>query len=171
MRDKSYRAYPLGQESGRYLRAKRKRLTESSYRDYEACLDKLARHFCDLEVRDFEPPAGTELLEDFLDHQWGAREPRTYNKNHSILTDFFRWQVRRGELHGDPMLLIERAKPRGVHRETFSGDQRHAIFAANPEQPNITALRLLLTYGLRKGTLQHVGSATSTSQGGASPRS
>jgi integrase len=54
------------------------------------------------------------------------------------------------------MLPIERAKGRGVHRETFSADQRLAIFAANPEQPNITALRLLLTYGLRKGTLQRV---------------
>ena len=64
--------------------------------------------------------------------------------------------VRRGELHGDPTLLIERAKPRGVHRETFSADQRRAILAANPEQPSITALRLLLTYGLRKGTLQRV---------------
>jgi hypothetical protein len=32
----------MGQEAAAYLRAKRKRLTDSSYRGYEGCLDKLA---------------------------------------------------------------------------------------------------------------------------------
>lgn len=156
VKDKSYRAFPVGQEGGRYLRAKRKRLTKDSQRDYEACLDKLARFFSDLEIRDFEPPVGTERLEEFLEHQWGDRAPRTYNKNHSILSDFFKFEVLRGELHGNPMLPIERAKKRDVHREVFSPDDRLAIFAANPIQPDSTALRLLLTYGLRKGALQAV---------------
>ena len=93
VKDKSYRAFPLGQEAGHYLRAKRKRLTPSSYRDYESCLDKLARHFLDLEIGDLEPPVGTERLEEFLDAQWGEREGRTYNKNLSILRDFFKWAV------------------------------------------------------------------------------
>ena len=35
MKDKSYRAFPLGLEAGHYLRAKRKRLTDDSYRDYD----------------------------------------------------------------------------------------------------------------------------------------
>jgi integrase len=156
MKDKSYRAFPIGQEAGRYLRAKRKSLTPDSYRDYESCLDKLARFFCDLNISDFEPPIGTERLEEFLDHQWGKSAPRTYNKNHSVLKDFFRFQQMRGELHGDPMLAISRAKARGVHRETFSGDQKRAIFAANPQRPDIFALRLLLTYALRKGALRDV---------------
>ena len=55
VKDKSYRAFPLGQEAGHYLRSKRKRLTRSSYIDYESCLDKLARHFLDLELASFEP--------------------------------------------------------------------------------------------------------------------
>lgn len=85
MRDKSYQLLPMGQEAATYLRAKRKRLTESSYRDYEGCLDKFARHFPDLQLADFEPPVGTNRIEEFLDHQWGHREPRTYNKNPAIL--------------------------------------------------------------------------------------
>ena len=72
MKDKSYRAFPIGLEAGHYLRAKRKRLTAESYRDYEACLDKLARYFADLELSDLEPPIGTERLEEFLEFQWGA---------------------------------------------------------------------------------------------------
>ena len=42
LKDKSYQEFPIGQDAAAYLRAKRKRLTESSYRDYEGCLDKLA---------------------------------------------------------------------------------------------------------------------------------
>jgi len=32
--------------------------------------------------------------------------------------DFFQWQVKRGRLHGDPTLLIERARSRQVYRTT-----------------------------------------------------
>jgi integrase/recombinase XerC len=132
---------------------KRKRLTDSSYRDYESGLDKLARHFPDLRLEDFEPPAGTERLEEFLDHQWGSGAPRTYNKNLSICKDFFQWQVKRGRLHGDPTMLIERAKSRQVYRTTFTSDQRRAIIAEQDSLRDRIALRLLLDYGLREGAL------------------
>ena len=78
MRDKSYELLPLGEDVAAYLRAKRKRLTESSYRSYEGTLDKLARDFAALRVEDFEPPAGTARLEQFLDDRWGSgRRGRT----------------------------------------------------------------------------------------------
>lgn len=156
LRDKSYQDFPLGQEAAAYLRVKRKRLTDSSYRDYESCLDKLARHFTDLELEDFEPPIGTERLEEFLDTLWGRKQPRTYNKNLSIIGDFFDHYVRRGRLHGDPTTPIERARARGVYRTTFSREQRQAIIAEQPELRDRIGLRLLLDYGLRKGSLQAV---------------
>jgi integrase/recombinase XerC len=156
MKDKSYRALPLGQEAGYYLRAKRKRLTDASYRDYEACLDKLARYFADLELVDLEPPVGTERVEEFLDAQWGERAGRTYNKNLSILRDFFKFQVLRGKLHGDPTLPIERAKKRSVLRTTFTSEQRAAILSSQPDLRDRIALRLLLDYGIRKGALRAV---------------
>lgn len=156
MRDKSYQLLPLGAEAAAYLRVKRKRLTESSYRDYEGGLDKLARHFADLELEDFEPPIGTERLEEFLDAQWGEGAPRTYNKNLSIVKDFFRFQILRGRLHGDPTLAIERARARQVYRTTFNTDQRRAIIAEQDDLRDRIALRLLLDYGLRKGALQAV---------------
>ena len=156
VRDKSYQLLPLGADAAAYLRVKRKRLTDSSFRDYESCLDKLARYFADLRVEDFEPPVGTERLEEFLDHQWGAGAPRTYNKNLSIISDFFEFFVLRQRLQGDPTTPIERAKARGVHRTTFTPDQRRAIVASQPELRDRIALRLLLDYALRKGSLQHV---------------
>jgi len=156
VRDKSYRALPLGQDVEQYLRAKRRRLTDASYRDYEGCLDKLCRHFLDLRLADFEPPIGTRHIEDFLDAQWGDAAPRTLNKNLSIVRDFFKWAVLHGELHGDPTLPVERAKARGVHRETFSTDVCRALLADNPDLRDRVALRLLLDYGLRKGSLRAV---------------
>lgn len=155
-KDKSYQLYPMGQEAAAYLRMKRKRLTDSSYRDYERGLDKLARYFPDLELPDFEPPIGTERIEEFLDAQYGGSSPRNYNKNLSIMRDFFKFQVVRGRLHGDPTLAIERAKARQVYRTTFSRDQRRAIMASNPSRRDRVALRLLLDYGLRKGSLQGI---------------
>ena len=156
VRDKGYQLYPLGIEAAAYLRAKRKRLTKGSYRKYEAALDKLARWFPDLELKDFEPPVGTERLEEFLDATWGGAAPRTYNSNLSVVKDFFRWLVVRGELTGDPALAIERAKARDPHRETFSTDQFRAIVASQDDLRDRLVLRLLLTYGLRKGSIRSV---------------
>lgn len=156
VRDKSYQAFPLGQDAAAYLRAKRKRLTDTSYRDYESCLDKLARYFPTHELADLEPPAGTDLLEEFLHAKWGDASPRTYNKNLSIVKDFLKWQRLRGRMDRDPTEAIERAKARGVHRTTFTTDQRRAIVASQDELRDRIALRLLLDYGLRKGALTAV---------------
>ena len=127
-----------------------------SYRDYESCLDKLARYFADLEIEDLEPPVGTERLEEFLEAQWGESAGRTYNKNLSILRDFFKFQVLRGKLHGDPTLPIDRARKRDVYRTTFTNDQVRAIVAAQEELRDRVAVRLLLNYGLRKGALKAI---------------
>jgi integrase/recombinase XerC len=153
MRDKSYQLLPLGQEAAVYLRAKRKRLTDSSYRDYESCLDKLARYFADLLIEDLEPPIGTTRIEDFLDAHWGGSAPRTYNKNLSIVTDFLKFQRMRGRMDRDPTEAIDRARSRQVHRTTFSADQRRSIVASQDGLRDRIALRLLLDYGLRKGAL------------------
>ena len=156
MRDKSYELFPLGAEAAGYLRIKRKRLTDLSFKEYEGCLDKLARYFLDLDVEDFEPPVGTERIEEFLDRQWGHCRERTYNKNLSIVRDFFKFQILRGKLHGDPTLAIERAKARGVHRTVFNADQRRAILASQADRRDRLALRLLLDYALRNASLRAV---------------
>lgn len=156
-RDKSYQLTPLGAEVAAYLRHKRKRLADTSYRGYESSLDKLARHFADLELSDFEPPVGSERIEEYLDAHWGSNhKPGTYNTNHAITADFFKWAARTGRLHGNPMLMVERARKRETHRETFSADVRHQVIAEQESLRDRIALRLLFDYGLRKGTLQKV---------------
>lgn len=156
VKDKSYQALPLGEDCAVYLRAKHKRLTASSFRDYESCLDKFARYFADLRIEDFEPPLGSERLEEFLHETWGHRQPRTYNKNLSIIGDLCEYFVKRGRLHGDPTLLIERARARQVYRTTFNSDQTRAIVASQVDLRDKLAVRLLLDFGLRKGALKAI---------------
>lgn len=156
LKDKSYQLTPLGEDVAAYLRAKRKRLTDASYRSYEGTLDKLARDFPDLTVEDFEPPAGTVRLEQFLDGRWGDQAPGTYNVCLAHVTDFFKHFQRLGRLHGNPTLLIERARKRDVLRTVFTTEQRKSIVASAEEQRDRVALRLLLDYGLRKGALRAV---------------
>ena len=168
VRDKSYQLLPLGMEAAAYLRSKRKRLTKGSYRKYEAVLDKLARYFPDLNVKDFEPPVGTQRVEEFMDAHWGDKEPRTYNSCLSVVRDFFKHQLVRGELRGDPTLAIERAKARDPHRETFSRDQFRAIIASQDDLRDRLVLRLMLTYAFRKGS-GRCGSNTSITSGRRSP--
>jgi integrase/recombinase XerC len=99
---------------------------------------------------------GTRRLEEFLDHQYGHLAPRTYNKNLSILGDFFKHKALTGEIQGDPTLAIERARKRDVHRTTFNPDQIRSIIASQDEIRDRLAVRLLLDFGLRKGALTAV---------------
>jgi integrase/recombinase XerC len=156
MRDESYRLLPMGAEVEAYMRVKRKQLTKGSERKYRAALAELALHFPDLELKDFEPPVGTERLEEFMDARYGHLAPRTYNSCLSAVKDFFKWQAARGYLYGDPALPITRAKARDAHRETFTGDQVRAIVASQDELRDRLALRLLLNYALRKSELRAV---------------
>jgi integrase/recombinase XerC len=155
-KDKSYQQLPLGQDAAEYLRQKRRQLTDGSFIAYESVLDKLARGNGHLRLEDFEPPAGTSRLEQFMDAEWGHLAPGSYNRNLSILGDFFKWAIFRGRLHGDPTLGVARAKKRGVHRETFNPDTIRAVLAENENLRDRIALRLLLNYGLRKGALRAV---------------
>lgn len=156
VKDKSYQDFPMGQEALAYLRAKRRRLTEISYSNYEGFLSRLAKYFTDLELADFEMPIGATRMEEFLDDQWGNRAAGTYNVAHAIYSDFFKWQVRRGRMNSNPMLVIERARKRTPHREVFSNDQRRGIIASAESRRDRLALMLLLDYALRKGGLRNV---------------
>jgi integrase len=162
VKDKAYRAYPLGGEWAAFMRWGRGSWTASTYRDYEACGDKFAREFPDLELRDFEPPVGTERLEEFMDKLWGERAPGTYNKNLTIVQQFFKFCALKGKIHGDPTLPLKRRKKRQPHREVFNENAMKAIIVNGPSPDprymyrDRVALRLLLDWALRKGALQAI---------------
>ena len=155
MKDRSYRATPLGLVVGRYYRWKKFEwgATEATLRDYEIPLAYLSLDHADLELRDFEPPVGTERLREFLEARWGEREPRTRAKNLSILRDFFRWAQLEGLIQGDPTLPIRRPRKRGVVRSVFTPGDVAKVLAAQPRMRDRVALMLLFYVGIRKAEL------------------
>jgi site-specific recombinase XerC len=104
LRDRSYRATPLGLEVARYYRWNKNEwgATADTLRDYEAILAKLALFHADLELSDFGPPIGTERLRECWDAFWGERSARTRAKVRSVWIDFFEWAVRERGLNGNP---------------------------------------------------------------------
>lgn len=152
LRDRSYRATPLGLVVGHYYRWKKNEwgATESTLIDYEAILAKLALDHADLELDDFAPPIGTERLCEFIDNRWSERTPRTRAKVISVLRDFFAWAVRERGLSGNPALPIARPRRRQVARGTFTPTDTAKLLAAQTRQRDRVALLLLFKLGLRK---------------------
>lgn len=158
VKDRRYRAAPLGLEVGRYYRWKKNEwgATSDTMRDYEAILAKLALYFADLELSDFEPPVGTERLREFWDYHWGDKAPRTRAKVLSVMRDFFKWACIERGLHGNPALAITRPRQRGTVRNTFTVAAFEKIIVSQPRQRDRIALQLLFLLALRKGELSRV---------------
>jgi integrase len=158
LKDRSYRATPLGLEVARYIRWKRNEwgATEETLRDYEAILARLAIFHADLELSDFEPSAGIELCRDFWDHHWGHRSERTRAKTLSVMRDFFKWACAEGKMVGNPALAMQRPKKRKTERHTFTRDQVLSIIEGQSKLHNKIACRLIVQYGLRRAELAGV---------------
>src|SRR5260221_12349148 len=75
---------------------------------YRRTLRQLAEEYPDREPSDFEPPAGTGLLQSFTTSHWGNRAASTLSTHLSVLGEFFQWCVREGLLVGDPMVAMDR---------------------------------------------------------------
>jgi integrase len=159
VKDRSYRATPLGLEFARYIRWKRNEwgATDSTIRDYEAHLRNLALFFADLELADLQPPVGVERLRECMDHFWGNAEPRTRNKVRSTWVNFFDWAILEGRgIYGNPARAIARAKVRDTPIELLTDSLIERVLAANPYEADWLALNLLVRYGMRRGGLANV---------------
>jgi len=158
VKDRSYRATPLGLEVARYYRWKKNEwgAAADTLRDYEPILAKLSLYFADLELEAFEPPVGTERIREAWDHYWGERTPRTRAKVLSVFRDFFSWTVREGRLHGNPALPISTPKKRDVSRGVFAPNEVERIIGAQARLRDRVALQLLFRLGIRKGELTKV---------------
>jgi site-specific recombinase XerC len=158
LRDRSYRATPLGLEAARYYRWKKNEwgATTETLRDYEAILAKLALFHADLELGDFTPPVGTERLRECWDHFWGERSARTRAKVRSVWIDFFEWSVRERGLQGNPARALAAPKKRDVPTDTFPPSVVERIIGAQTYPADTVGTALVLRYGLRRGGIANV---------------
>jgi site-specific recombinase XerD len=150
-RDNGYQATPLGPHVDRYLRWKRSEwgAAASTLRAIKYVLYPLAVDHADLELRDFEPPVGTERLRKFWDYHYGHLSARTRANRLSILSDFFKWACRERLLYGDPTLPIRRPKVHHAPVELFPKSLVHRVISAQTYVADEIGCRLILIYALR----------------------
>lgn len=155
VKNRSYRATPLGLEVARYYRWKKNEWGASAetLRDYEAILAKTALFFADLELSDLAPPVGTERLRECWDFYWGERAPRTRAKIRSVWTDFFEWAVRERGLHGNPARPLTRPKIRDTEIKIFGPSMVLGILEAQTYPADWCLADLILHYGVRRSGL------------------
>jgi site-specific recombinase XerD len=152
VKDRSYRATPLGLEIARYYRWKKNEwgATADTLRDYEASLARLALFFADLDLPDFAPPIGTERLRECWEHHWGDRAPRTRKKVRSAWVDFFEWAVRERGLHGNPARALSIPKVRDTQIETFLPSIVAKVLSSQVYAADWLIADLILRYGVRR---------------------
>lgn len=153
MKDKSYRATPLGLLVGRYIRwARNERgMTEPSIRDYEAVLARMAVMLADREVIEVD----VEDLRSVID-SWATQTARTRQKVTSIVRAFWTWAEFEGHVAISPASKIRR--PRAPHQAVdllpLNTDAR--LLAATETARDRLALLVLLDQGCRRSELSGV---------------
>jgi site-specific recombinase XerC len=159
-RDKSYRAYPIGQEVGRFLRAKRveRGARPSTILSYESVLAKFTLRHADMDsLEPFEHPQnGPELLHDFLDHYWGEADEATQRQRMSVLASFFEWAYRTDRVSADPIRRMQRPRRRktGAARSRVPEPHVSRLVSAAPTLRDQAGILLLGRLALRKNDLR-----------------
>lgn len=159
MKDKSYRKFPIGQEWGRFLRAKRaSRRRPLTLESYETVGRRFTLRFADFDS--LEPFAakgtGPELILDFLDHHYGAAAEATYTQREEVLRSFFEWAYRTDRISADPMRKVERARRRqeGARRDRIPKGALHSLLGGPHSDRDYCGLLLLARLGLRREDLR-----------------
>jgi len=150
MRDRSYRATPVGELVGRYVRWLRNEwgATPSTVRDYEAVLARMS-----LTLADREPLTVTvDDLRDVID-LWADREARTRGKVTSIIRSFWAWAEEHDQVPFSPAAKLRR--PRAPRRTAplLPHDAATRLLTAAVRPCDRVALLMLLDLGLRRSEL------------------
>jgi site-specific recombinase XerD len=153
MKDKSYRATPVGGEIGRFLRSLRwSEKKENTLLLYELVLSRLAidfAHYQTLDEFDHDDIIG------FLDEHWGEAAPATRANRTAVLKSFFQWSVGEGRCKSNPTETIKAPKvSRSSERHAYKPDVIHGLVVAQESVRDQIALQLLGRLGLRKNELR-----------------
>ncbi len=153
VKDKSYRATPVGLLVGRYLRWFRNEwgATVTTIRDYEAVLARMS-----LTLADKDPLEVTvDDLRDVID-LWADREARTRAKVTSIVRAFWTWAEDQDQVPFSPAAKLRR--PRAPRKTApllpVSTDAR--LLSATKTPRDRVAILVLLDLGVRRAELAGV---------------
>jgi integrase len=153
MRDRSYRAAPVGLLIGRYIRWLRNEwgATPATIRDYEGVLARMA-----ITLADREPLNVTvDDLRDVID-MWAEREPRTRAKVTSIIRSFWSWAEEQDQVPFSPAAKLRRPRTPRKTAPLLPHDANPRLLNAAQRPRDRVALLMLLDLGLRRSEVTGV---------------
>jgi site-specific recombinase XerD len=152
VKNKAYRATPIGGEVGRFLRSMRwSDKADNSIDTYEIVLSRLSYDFAHHETL---ATITTEMVRDFLDEHWGEAAPATRRNRLAIVKSFFAWAVEERGLGESPAAKIKPPKRASVERQAYTPETIDQLTAAQPLLRDQIALQLMGRLALRKNELR-----------------
>jgi site-specific recombinase XerC len=153
VKDKSYRATPVGVLVGRYIRWFRNEwgATPATIRDYEAILARMS-----LSLADKDPLEVTvDDLRDVID-LWAEREARTRAKVTSVVRAFWTWAEDQDQVPFSPAAKLRRPRaPRRAAQLLPANTDARLLNASSTPRDRVGVL-LLLDLGIRRAELAGV---------------
>ena len=151
LRDKSYRASPLGQLVGRYIRWFRNEwgATPESIRDYESILSKMTIKLAHREPLEID----VEDLRGVIDHYWSDASARTRQKVTSVIRAFWAWAEEESLVPFSPAARLRRPRAPRTIAPLLPADARPRLLSIAKQPRDRLAIFCLLQLGLRRGEL------------------
>ena len=154
MKDKGYRATPIGLLVGRYIRwcrNERGLVNATTIRDYEYTLAKMSLTLANLEPQDVT----LEDLRTVID-LWAANEPNTRKKVTSAIRSFWKWAEEEGHVDRSPAASLRTPKiPKRAPDLLPQAVDTQLLAAAHGVRDKL-AVMILLELGVRKSELGSV---------------
>jgi site-specific recombinase XerD len=150
VKNKAYRATPLGQLVGTYVRWFRNEYgaTESTIRDYEAILARMS-----LLLADLQPLEVTrDDLRGVID-TWATRHPRTRAKVTSVIRSFWEWAENEGHVPFSPAAKIRRPRAPRKTAPLLPAHVDELLLGCARTARDRLALLVLLDCGVRRSEL------------------
>jgi integrase/recombinase XerC len=150
LKDKSYRASPVGALVGRYVRWFRNEwgATPDSIRDYESVLAKMA-----ITLADKDPLEVTvEDLREVID-LWSERSARTRQKVTSVIRAFWTWAEDQGFVPFSPAAKIRRPRAQRHAAPLLPANIDARLLGSATTARDRLALLVLLDCGVRRAEL------------------
>jgi integrase/recombinase XerC len=154
LRDKSYRATPIGLLVGRYVRwcrNERGLVDATTIRDYEGTLAKMSLTLSNLEPRDVT----IEDLRTVID-LWADREPRTRKKVTSAIRSFWTWAEDEGYVERSPAAKLRSPKAPNHAPDLLPQAVDTQLLSVAQNERDLLALIVLLDLGIRKAELRGI---------------
>jgi site-specific recombinase XerD len=159
VKDKSYRKYPLGQEVGHFLRAKKlEGCRWNTLEAYESVLRRFTIRHADFDdLAPFtEKQKGPELILDFIEREWGDADEHTIGRQFAVMRSFFRWAYQTDRVEADPMgkVVSPKLSRSGAVRDRVPEDHVVILISSQENVRDRGAILLLGRLGLRREDLR-----------------